>query len=543
MKSLSISARIQLGFSVLLFLLLSLGGAAYLAMSQIQARVSEGVSKELAFYSAMMEVQHQVGNLRRYEKDMLFHLQQPDRRESYFQKWQHSVTLTQASLNEGAAIFLNPAIAEKIKKIQSTLPRYIEGVTGVIKHVSAEKLASIEEVNAALAEHKKSIYVVEALLEEVSSETHSTVDHLDDQVEETTNSMNLLMLLWMALGLLIGVSVAVWVVRSIRQPLNTLCRLSAESASALDLRVTLPDFGRNEIGNVAHAFQQLLNAMRHIIQESHGHARSVDHAATGLLSLTSQIHQAVGVQTAAAGASAAAIDTLTAGIHRISDNTGGLTAQMQCVSDEAVQGVSMAKHVCETMQEIASGVREAHQSIHALSVRSDEIGKIVGVIREIAEQTNLLALNAAIEAARAGETGRGFAVVADEVRKLAERTGQATLEIGNLIGVVQADTASAVEGMRVAGLRVDDGVDRAVSLGQGLEAIQTQAFSALEKSVDIAEVLRAQSQSSESISAHVEKIVGMTKDAKHSVSEANGVSSQLSQLAAALNTGLSRFSV
>lgn len=73
-------------------------------------------------------------------------------------------------------------------------------------------------------------------------------------------------------------------------------------------------------------------------------------------------------------------------------------------------------------QVVAKEIEQASAVIHEVAEDSEEIGRVLEVIKGISEQTNLLALNAAIEAARAGEHGREFAVVAGEVRTLAGQT-------------------------------------------------------------------------------------------------------------------------
>jgi len=87
-------------------------------------------------------------------------------------------------------------------------------------------------------------------------------------------------------------------------------------------------------------------------------------------------------------------------------------------------------HEVESMKE---RMNELDSAIVTVNNSGKQIAAILSTIDTIAFQTNLLALNASVEAARAGEAGAGFSVVADEVRLLAQKTGEASKKIEELI--------------------------------------------------------------------------------------------------------------
>lgn len=117
------------------------------------------------------------------------------------------------------------------------------------------------------------------------------------------------------------------------------------------------------------------------------------------------------------------------------------------VRSESVAGRSAVDQGLQQISEARGNAQAASQVMEALQDKSRRIHGITAVITEIATRTNLLALNAAIEAARAGEHGRGFAVVAGEVRQLAQRTAEATADIGNMVTSIIAEAERASSGM------------------------------------------------------------------------------------------------
>ncbi len=135
----------------------------------------------------------------------------------------------------------------------------------------------------------------------------------------------------------------------------------------------------------------------------------------------------------------------------------------------AGKGAQAVEDSIKGMHKIREQIQETSKRIKRLGESSQEIGEIVELISDITEQTNVLALNAAIQAASAGEAGRGFTVVAEEVQRLAERSGEATKQIGAIVRTIQTDTQDTVSAMEestrgvVEGARLSDAAGKALA--------------------------------------------------------------------------------
>src|SRR5690606_11613150 len=113
----------------------------------------------------------------------------------------------------------------------------------------------------------------------------------------------------------------------------------------------------------------------------------------------------------------------------------------------AQKGQEAVQNSIAGMNDIRDQIQETAKRIKRLGESSQEIGETVERISDITAQTTVLALNAAIQAACAGEAGRGFTVVAEEVQRLAERSAEATKQIGAIVKTIQTDTQDAVSAM------------------------------------------------------------------------------------------------
>lgn len=173
---------------------------------------------------------------------------------------------------------------------------------------------------------------------------------------------------------------------------------------------------------------------------------------------------------------------------------------------KAQEGAGVVEKVVESITMADNHAIALKEGMASLGRQADGIGQIINVINDIADQTNLLALNAAIEAARAGEAGRGFAVVADEVRKLAEKTMQATREVGEEITGIQKGTYDNIQSVDRATSAIDSATELAREAGETLSSIVSLVDSTAVQVHSIAVASEEQSAASNEINLALEEV-------------------------------------
>jgi twitching motility protein PilJ len=212
-------------------------------------------------------------------------------------------------------------------------------------------------------------------------------------------------------------------------------------------------------------FRKLVSRIIVAVEQMGLATKNAEDISRGLLDATQQ--QAREIQTAGES-----VELMTKSIKEVDSSAAKSADVARRTLEVTEQGAQAVRNTISGMDGIREQIQDTSKRIKRLGESSQEIGEIVDLISDITEQTNVLALNAAIQAASAGDAGRGFSVVAEEVQRLAERSGEATKQIGALVKTIQGDTHDAVAAMERSTLGVVEGAKLSDVAGQSLREIE-----------------------------------------------------------------------
>ncbi len=238
---------------------------------------------------------------------------------------------------------------------------------------------------------------------------------------------------------------------------------------------------------------------------------------------------------------ATAMNQMNASVLEVARNASEAAKVTSDARREAALGATNLGDLIRTIGEVHTQAVSLKDSMSNLGEQAQDIGNVMDVITDIADQTNLLALNAAIEAARAGEAGRGFAVVADEVRKLAEKTMNATKEVGNAIANIQSVAGVNIQATEKAVQKITQSTELAGKSGEVLNAIVHMMDNAASQVSGIAAAAEEQSSTSEQINHSTEEVNQLSQEASdvmtlssNAVQDVTRMAAELSQLIEAM---------
>ncbi|MGX9866090.1 methyl-accepting chemotaxis protein [Pseudomonas moraviensis] len=346
--------------------------------------------------------------------------------------------------------------------------------------------------------------------------------------------------LFIALAALATVALAMLLTRSIVRPLSSAVS-AAESVAQGDLTRPIETHGNDEVSRLLKALATMQQNLRETLQGISGSATQLATAADELSAVTVDSTQGLQQQNNEIEQAATAVNQMTAAVEEVARNAVSTSDATRQSSQSAQLGQERVSETASAISALASDVQNTGELVQSLANQSQDIGKVLDVIRAIAEQTNLLALNAAIEAARAGESGRGFAVVADEVRALAYRTQQSTQEIEQMVQGMRSGSSLALDSMQASASRAASTLILAERAGEALVTITASVHEIHERNLVIASAAEEQAQVAREVDRNLVNIRDLSVRSAAGADQTSASSHELSQLANALQGMVRRF--
>ena len=471
------------------------------------------------------------------------------------------ITLRMAIAREPAQ--LAPTLA-RLEVLKGLLDNGIKGYGAVMpaagKPVFAEMQQLIGQYHVLLDQYKRlseqnQVPQMQAMLsgamQDISNRIGELYDNLvklsSDAAEQYTakardDYQRALYLTFSVIGLVLVLTIALaWLLtRSIVSPLREAIGV-AQNIAGGDLSHPVHASGRDEATQLMHALAamqaSLKDALRLIGDSSHQLAA----ASEQMSAITQQTSRDLNRQSDEIQQAATAVTEMSVAVEEVARNTVSTSEVSRQSEDAARRGRERVGEAISSISKMSDDVHEASRQIEALSVQSQQVGKVLDVIGAIAGQTNLLALNAAIEAARAGEAGRGFAVVADEVRALAARTQSSTLEIEEMVNAIRSGTARVVQSMQSNSQQVGHTLQVAELAGQALDEISNGASAIHERNLVVASATEEQAQVAREVDRNLLNIRDLAVQTSEGADQISAASQELASLSIGLNGMMKRF--
>ncbi|KOO57951.1 chemotaxis protein [Rheinheimera sp. KL1] len=539
LRNYNIGARLFAGFAVLGLLVVLQGSMALMNMAQmrtVSADIEEDTIPSLdslaALNLSMMRVRIFTFRLMLAETDQ----QKAD--------YHAALERVRTEVTENQKIYENLISMDEERSVyqqfNSAQQGYFTSQARLLQALdSGNKTEAIRISNEELTGHSDKMTKALLQLAQLNREHSTQQTALSTENYETSKIFVILAIL---VGISVSIFIALWMTRSITAPMNEAVTV-AETVASGDLTQKIAVSGADEASRLMAALQKMQQNLRDAMSHISNSSDQLASAAEELNSVTEDSSRGLQQQNDEIQQAATAITEMSSAVDEVAQTAVQTSEQSTESAKMAVQGQQQVDETVKAIRDMNQDVALTSDLIQGLAVQSQDIGKVLDVIRAIAEQTNLLALNAAIEAARAGDAGRGFAVVADEVRALAHRTQTSTREIEEMIAKIRSGTGDAVSAMKHSSDKAGHALTVAQAAGEALSIITQRINKISDSNLVIASAAEEQAKVAREIDRNIVNISDLAAQTAAGANQTSASAHELSRLAVDLNALVTRFKV
>ncbi len=418
--------------------------------------------------------------------------------------------------------------------------RYVELIGQVLQayreqnFVEAERLI-IEVLTPAWAEGRKH-------LNDVIERNRDRANDASNDIVAAVATAKVSMIVSLALAIIAAGICGLLLMRAIFDPMQKIV-MALDRLRSGDLSMRLDLARRDEFGAIETGFNEMAESLASLVSQAQRSSVQVTTSVTEIAA-TSKQQQATATETAATtteiGATSREIAATSRDLVRTMSEVTSAADQASSLAGAGQQGVARME---DTMHQVMGAAELVNAKLGILNEKAGNINQVVVTIVKVADQTNLLSLNAAIEAEKAGEYGRGFAVVATEVRRLADQTAVATYDIEQMVREIQSAVSAGVMGMDKFSEEVRRGMFEVTQVGEQLTQIIQQVQALAPRVLMVNEGMQAQATGAEQINQALAQLSDASTQTVESLRQASFAIDELSQVAAGLRGGVSRFKV
>lgn len=559
----TIGKQILAGFLLLAIAITGLCGYTFLQLQNIEAGYGGLLSRSVPLVFEVKDLTIELKNQGYYARGYLLAGDQ-----KFINQYQSSKQKMEQIFSNLDKKLTTPEGKQKIADLKIAMAKYHEVTDKTIK-IRTEK---------GIAESLDYMKTAGSVSNEAEKQMNDFVvfltERMDLRVKENNEKEDAIEAVLIVLDIIIitlAIGIALWISRKISKPLNTVVAAANKIASGDLSQKELTYQGKDEIGDLIQAFNNMETNLRGLISqtsEATGQVSSSSlnltdgaeqsaQAATQVAQAITQVATGAEMQVKAVAEAVAVVENMSANITQVAANANNVSQASMKAAETAKTGEQAIEKAIMQMDNAQKTVADSAEVIAELGVQSEQIGQIVETISGIAGQTNLLALNAAIEAARAGEQGRGFAVVADEVRKLAEQSQDAAKRISEMISRIQGDTDKAVQVMNRGKAEVETGAGLVQNAGVSFKDIRNSVETVSAQVEGISDSMQYVAGGSKQIidavqqieiiskdtAAQAQSVSAATEEQAASMEEISASSHALRQMAEQLQETVSRFRV